>query len=169
MSPTGGKRNNDEAEGAGDNSDIHNISDELVIDVKMEEEYESDDQNNREESRQIQIRSSECGEGPLMCELCPTILKSKASLKRHIETIHAAISLFCAECGKEFDNKRKLSSHRRKHQRDQCPKCGKSVSNGNITHHQKICQGPVGVLHCDQCPYQTKLPSCLKKHKKNEL
>ena len=40
MSPTGGKRNNDEAEGAGDNSDIHNISDELVIDVKMEEEYE---------------------------------------------------------------------------------------------------------------------------------
>ena len=58
MSPTGGKRNNDEAEGAGDNSDIHNISDELVIDVKMEEEYESDDQNNREESRQIQIRSS---------------------------------------------------------------------------------------------------------------
>ena len=45
MSPTGGKRNNDEAEGAGDNSDIHNISDELVIDVKMEEEYESDDQN----------------------------------------------------------------------------------------------------------------------------
>ena len=66
--------------------DINDISEKLVSDVKIEEECESDNQNFGDESKALQIRRSENVEGALMCELCPTILKSKANLEIHIET-----------------------------------------------------------------------------------
>ena len=48
---------------------VNDISDEFVSDVKIGEECESDNQNNGDESKLLQIRRSKSGEGALMCEL----------------------------------------------------------------------------------------------------
>ena len=166
MSQTGAGGNKDltETDGGEATSDVDHF-DELDIDIKLEEEEESDDQTNDEGPKVITIKNSEKLGGYVMCDQCPARLKSMVNLERHMRNKHAPTTFCCSKCDKTFDNKKKLDDHERTHQTEKCPKCDKSISSNNFSRHQKICKGPVQMLQCDQCPFQTKRPHCLKNHK----
>ena len=167
MSPTeaGGKKYLNETEKH--DFDLNNELDSDIKfdenDVKLEENDIKLEENEEEETNIIPIKSSEIV-GALICEVCSKSLKSMKNLQKHMR-IHLNSSFCCLDCGKIFDIKKKLTDHGRSHKTKQCSKCDKSVSKINIAKHEQTCQGPVQMLQCDLCPFQTKHANCLKKHK----
>ena len=117
MSQTGAGGNKDLTETVGGEatSDVDHF-DELDIDIKLEEEEESDDQTNDEGPKVITIKNFEKLGGYVMCDQCPARLKSMVNLERHMRNKHAPTTFCCSKCDKTFDNKKKLDDHERTHQ-----------------------------------------------------
>ena len=92
-----------------------------------------------------------------MCELCSSILKSKASLARHMKSIHG-----------DDDN----NNHKRKHQTIDCNKCGKTFALRYKKRHLESCNrhevNQDNKFICDECEYQTKRKHHLTRHKKRK-
>ena len=45
------------------------------------------------------------------CSFCDSELKTKFSLKTHVDSIHENIKVGCHECGKQFGRKANLTTH----------------------------------------------------------
>ena len=49
------------------------------------------------------------------CEVCDYDSKSKSDMRKHKETIHTDIFLYCVECDREFNSQTRLKTHTERH------------------------------------------------------
>ena len=92
-----------------------------------------------------------------ICNDCGKILKTEASLGKHIQNVHRINERthFCNICGKGFRHKRVLKSHidkvhENKNQRTPCPECGQNVVN--LRSHMRSIHTPDDQKTC-QCQH----------------
>ena len=72
------------------------------------------------------------------CQICPKILASAGSLKRHIEQVHEKEIFFCDTCDKAFTHKHTLQTHKKNiHEESKklkCEKCNKEFESMSNCH-----------------------------------
>lgn len=149
---------------------------------QIKEEEEADDQelviipvavketcseySTKDGCKVIPVRKS--NDSKVMCELCCDILKSSASLERHIKRRHGHVAFTCEECGKQTDSLLKLRKHQRCHRTLHCKKCDKKISTINKAKHSKLCKGKKVRSKCSMCEYSTTSTFKMEKHKHRE-
>ena len=106
----------------------------------------------------------------ILCVICFASFTTKASLKKHEDSIHKNITFGCPDCGKQFKRNDHLRNHINnvhkgiRYKCDQCDKKFTETSSRNIhdraVHEQKK-------YPCLLCKYQATTQSHLTIHKKS--
>ncbi|XP_008180857.1 zinc finger protein 595-like [Acyrthosiphon pisum] len=107
------------------------------------------------------------------CDRCNKVFKRGDSLKRHIKSMHEAVSYTCKTCSKSFNTTSNLKRHENTQHGSKtkltCEKCGKTFSNKqNLSYHGNIKHTGVKPYKCDTCNEQFGSPCYLKRHVNKE-
>ncbi|CAL4066535.1 unnamed protein product, partial [Meganyctiphanes norvegica] len=104
----------------------------------------------------------------VMCELCGKMVKSKNSLKVHMQS-HSGEKFPCSHCEKVYNSKYSLNDHARIHtgeKNKECPDCGKKFFGkkqlGN--HIRRVHRTSDKQFLCSECGKSFKSKDLLKEH-----
>ena len=88
------------------------------------------------------------------CKICDKSFCGKQSLILHQQKIHGLKHFYtCEKCGKRFQFKRQLLSHRSTHvEINKCDECGRIYSNEwNLRAHQRVVHSDKTPFSCNEC------------------
>ena len=106
-----------------------------------------------------------------VCHECGKFYSVKSSLEKHIKNVHTQREIHqCDQCQKTFLSKGGLEKHIKvmhegiRDDIEQCPHCGKTVTNKMMKYHLLTKHTNEKNVFCNQCDYRTQTNHSLKKH-----
>ena len=108
------------------------------------------------------------GDLTLVCDQCGQGFKCPAHLKRHTISKHSNLQLMCEHCPKTFTNLVSLKYHAETHsERNRaCPECGKLFNTRRALYTHKLTHNAARNFECDFCTKSFKTKRHLQRHEK---
>ena len=105
----------------------------------------------------------------IICAECGKSFENEKKMKKHLNT-HSKKLLKCEECGIEVEGQIKLKNHKRSHKTQACKFCEIVFNFSSLDKHMKSCQfnSKKETFSCDLCDYKTTLKLNLHRHKKSK-